>query len=160
MAGDTESGDKKFLEFAAGDVVLPQGQIAKGLYILMSGTIEVFFDGVRVAEISQKGAFVGEIASLLGGRRIATVKAATPVRMMVIDRVSEYLEKNPSTALLIAQTLATRIMAMNKKFAHFEQIAQNWISVAQNAVQTLYIAPIKQALADMQAEFKREIKAG
>jgi|GEM_PF-5301365 len=152
--------DKKVLSFKPGDIVMEQGQVAKGLYVLMAGCVEVFFDGVRVAEINQKGAFLGEIASLLGGRRIATVKAATEVRVLYIEKVTEYLEKNPSSALIIAQTLASRIVAMNKKFSHFEQIARNWIEVGQNAVARRDIGPIRDALKDMQEVFQREIKAG
>ncbi|MBD3393596.1 MAG: cyclic nucleotide-binding domain-containing protein [Chitinivibrionales bacterium] len=151
--------DKKVLEYQPGDVVMEQGQVAKGLYILMSGTLEVVFDNVKVAEIDQKGSFVGEIASLLGGRRTATVRAATPVKMLYVQRVTEYLVENSKAALMIAQTLASRITALNKKFSHFEQVAKNWIEVAKDAVETQDVTPIKNALDEMQRVFVNEVRA-
>jgi CRP-like cAMP-binding protein len=151
--------DKKILEYKAGDVVMEQGEVARGLYILVSGTLEVFFNGVKVAEINQKGSFVGEIASLLGGRRTATVRASTPVKMMYVKRVTEYLEENSKAALMIAQALAARITALNKKFSDFEKIAQNWIDVAKDALETHDLSPIRDAIADMQEVFVREVRA-
>ena len=151
--------DKKVLDFAEGEIVMEQNQVARGLYILMSGTLEVFFEDTKVATIDQKGSFVGEIASLLGGRRTATVKAATPVKMMFVEKVTEYLEKNPSSTMMLAQTLASRITALNKKFSHFEKIAQNWIEIAKGAVENQDIAPIREALAEMQAVFNSEVRA-
>ena len=151
--------DKEVLEYKPGDVVMEQGQIAKGLYILMEGTLEVIFESARVAEIKDKGSFVGEIASLLGGRRTATVKAVTPARLLYVRRVTEYLEENSKAALMIAQTLASRITGLNKKFSNFEKVARTWIEVAQSAVDRKDIEPIAEALEEMKRVFVKEVSA-
>jgi CRP-like cAMP-binding protein len=162
MAEEGHAGaqvDTEMREFAAGEVVMEQSAVAKGLYVLMSGRLEVLFDGVKVGDISQRGSFVGEIASLLGGRRTATVKAVTPVKMLHVKRVTEYLEQNPKAALMIAQGLAGRIAALNRKFSDFEKVARSWIDVARAAVDEQDVEPIKNALEDTQEVFVREFRA-
>jgi CRP-like cAMP-binding protein len=160
MPSEKKQGNHTLLEFEPGEIVMEQGRLARGLYVLMNGALEVDFEGVKVAEIRGKGAFVGEIASLLGGRRIATVRASEPSRMLHFENVTQYFEQNPASALLIAKTLASRIMEMNKKIAGFQNIAENWIEVGKDAVRRDDVGPIREALADMQEVFVKQIQTG
>jgi CRP-like cAMP-binding protein len=157
---ETKPGTQELIEFKPGEIVMDQGQIARGLYILMSGTLEVLFNGVKVAEIQDKGAFVGEVASILGGKRIARVVASTPVRMLRVQNVTAYFESNPSAALMMAKTLAARIMDMNKKLAAYEAIIENSIKAGDSAVEKNDLAPIKDSLLEMKTFFVRKISAG
>lgn len=52
--------------------------------IILEGTVRVSRHGETVAELGP-GAIVGEVALLQGGRRNATVTAATPVRALVMN---------------------------------------------------------------------------
>lgn len=153
-------GKQELLEFKPGDVVMEQGQVARGLYVLMAGTLEVLFDGIKVAEIKDKGSFVGEVASILGGRRIARVVASTPVRMLYVKDVTAYFESNPSAALMMAKTLAARIMDMNKKLVAYEALIEKSIKAGDTALAANDLAPIKEFLAEMKTFFVRKISAG
>jgi CRP-like cAMP-binding protein len=158
MPSKTAIEEKK--EYKAGDTIMDQGQIARGLYVLMEGTLDIIYNGVMVAEISGKGSFVGEIASVIGGRRVAKVVARTPVKMLYTKNVTEYFETNPSAAHMMAKTLASRIMEMNKKLEAYEKIVGNWVKAGEDAIQKNDLAPIKDALTEIKEFCVRQIGAG
>lgn len=113
-------------EYPAGHQLIREGQLGPGLYVLMSGTLEVLRGDVHITDITMKGAFVSEISAILGCRCTATVRTKTPSRLMLIERVTPYLEANPKSAILIAQTLAARIMEMNDKFVELQKQFSDW----------------------------------
>jgi hypothetical protein len=73
--------DRKRL--AAGDTLVQQGDPGDELYLLLDGVLGVEVDGEEVAEVGP-GAVLGERALLEGGTRKATLRAATPARVVVI----------------------------------------------------------------------------
>ena len=73
--------DRKRL--AAGDTLVEQGEPGDELYLLLDGVLGVEVDGEEVAEVGP-GAVLGERALLEGGTRKATLRAATPARVVVI----------------------------------------------------------------------------
>lgn len=162
MSIENNGSNEKGKIFQAGDIVLKQGNLAigEGLYILMSGELEVLYDGVKVAEITDKGAFVGEIASILGGRRIATVVAKTEAELIYIEDVTRYFETNPASALLIAKTLAVRIMEMDKKVADFENFVDKWTQAFKDVLEMDDISGIKNELLKLHDQFVSQIRAG
>ena len=66
-----------------GDTLVEQGQPGDDLYLLVDGVLAVVVDGDEVGEIGP-GAIVGELASLQGGTRTATLTARTRSRVAVI----------------------------------------------------------------------------
>ncbi len=110
MAEGSSSSSSEKQSFKAGDIILEQGRLAKGMYILLVGELDVLFEGVKVAEIVDKGSFVGEIASIQGGRRTATVKAKIDTELLFIENATRYFEENPASSLSIAKSLAARII--------------------------------------------------
>jgi len=66
-----------------GDTLVQQGEHGDDLFLLVDGVLAVIVDGDEVAEIGP-GAIVGELASLEGGKRTATLMARTPCRVAVI----------------------------------------------------------------------------
>ncbi|MBD3321399.1 MAG: cyclic nucleotide-binding domain-containing protein [Chitinivibrionales bacterium] len=142
--------EKKLVEYQGGDIVIQEGKLAEELFVLLNGTLEVSVKGVKVAEISRKGSYVGEIASLLSQRRIATVKALTASKFLVIDNMNRYFEQNPSAALGIAQALAARIMEMNDKIIYYQNEVENWVKLGEEALKMKDLGPIREALSDMQ----------
>jgi len=140
----------RFVDFGAGDTVMKESTLAEGLYILMSGTLEVSVKGVKVAEITGKGSYLGEIASILRCRRTATVKALTPAKFLVVDNVTRYFEENPSAALAIAQTLASRIMDVNQKIVSYQEDLKKWVARGEEAIKTQDIGIFNAMLDDMQ----------
>jgi CRP-like cAMP-binding protein len=81
--------DLRLLTFAAGDVVVSEGEKSEGLFIVAAGSVKVFVRSptgrnVAVAELPE-GQFFGEIASLSGRPRSATVTAAAHTELLVLD---------------------------------------------------------------------------
>jgi len=66
-----------------GDTLVQQGEHGDDLFLLVDGVLAVIVDGDEVGEIGP-GAIVGELASLEGGKRTATLTARTPCRVAVI----------------------------------------------------------------------------
>jgi len=69
----------------AGALLTEQGATADDLYLLLDGLIGVSVDGRDLGELGS-GAVIGERAILEGGRRTATVRAATPCLVAVAAR--------------------------------------------------------------------------
>ncbi len=160
MGDETSSGEKAQQFFKAGDIVLEQGKLAKGMYILMSGELDVEYEGTKVAEIKDRGAFVGEIASIQGGRRIATVLAKTDAELRFIDNATRYFEDNPQSALLIAKTLASRITEMDKRIAEFEKFVDRWTLAFEDVIAMDDIKAIKGELVDLHEYFLSQLRGG
>ncbi|HZD57399.1 MAG TPA: cyclic nucleotide-binding domain-containing protein [Anaerolineales bacterium] len=83
------SGMKKE-RFAAGDLILQQGEAGDKFYIVEKGNLSVYQsgpDGVE-REVDRKGPgqYFGEIALVTGAPRNATVRAATPSILLSLDR--------------------------------------------------------------------------
>ncbi|MCW2962105.1 MAG: cAMP-dependent protein kinase type regulatory subunit isoform [Thermoleophilia bacterium] len=67
-----------------GGTICSQGDQADRFFIVVDGTVEVERDGELLATLAD-GAFFGESALLVGGRRSATVRALTPCSIWSID---------------------------------------------------------------------------
>jgi hypothetical protein len=86
-------------EFAAGTVIVHQGEHGDDLFLIQSGEVEVQVKGLlgerqALARLGE-GDFFGEIALIAGGRRIADVVAVTPVSAMRLskDAYTQYLSE-------------------------------------------------------------------
>jgi CRP-like cAMP-binding protein len=80
----------RLLSFAPGDVIVTEGEPGQSLFILAAGTVKVFVRGpgggdVAVAALGE-GAFFGEMSTLSGQPRSATVTAASACDLLEIDR--------------------------------------------------------------------------
>ncbi|MCI0396553.1 MAG: cyclic nucleotide-binding domain-containing protein [Chloroflexi bacterium] len=87
--------------FGPGELIIRQGEIADKFYIIVDGQVEVTQrepDG-REKVINRLGAgnYFGEIGLMEGGRRGATVRAASPVSVVAFDRstFSRWLSQAP-----------------------------------------------------------------
>jgi PAS domain S-box-containing protein len=101
------------VSFRKGEILCVEGADTKDLFILLSGTLELFKGSNKIAEISAEGAPVGEISFLLGSKRTATVKALTDVEAVRIPdaQLEQVLEKFPLLMWRIAEFLARRLDA-------------------------------------------------
>ena len=79
----TSGIDMKRRTLEPGDILVEQGAPGDDLYLLVDGVLSVVVDGDEVGEIGP-GAIVGELASLEGGKRTATLMARTACRVAVI----------------------------------------------------------------------------
>src|ERR1700728_4826664 len=77
---------------AAGDVVIAQGEPGDGLYLLLSGRLQVSVAAGGIESVLQdlaRGAIVGEIALLSNMPRSATIRAVRDSELLLL-RVSSF----------------------------------------------------------------------
>ena len=74
----------------AGEVLFRQGDAADELYVVQSGQLEVFMDGVggEPLRVMLRGGVVGELALLTGEPRSASVRARRDSNLLALSRAS------------------------------------------------------------------------
>ncbi len=108
----------KYIEFPKDSVICEEGTVGQEMYILQSGTVDVYIEGHKVISIGEPGAVFGEIALLLGEKRTATLTARNNVvltRIMKKD-IKEIAEKQPEILKDVVSSLA------KKHFHNIEKI--------------------------------------
>ena len=90
-------------DFEPGDIIIREGDIAENFFIIAEGAVEVYYHGKEdedtvIARLSN-GSYFGEIGLLEGGKRTATVRAATAVTLILFDRETfgRWLTHNPTS---------------------------------------------------------------
>ena len=102
-------------KFAAGDLIVEEGQTGNGLYVIVSGNVEAVkgygTENARVVNKLAVGEVFGEMALLGEWPRTATVKAVTAVECLGIDRwvFLSQLERDPQVSIKMLQILAQRL---------------------------------------------------
>ena len=71
------------ISVSEGEELVTEGRFAHEFFVIEDGSAEVLKDGERIAELGP-GDFFGEIALLETDRRTATVKAMTPMDVIVM----------------------------------------------------------------------------
>ncbi len=104
----TLSGHLPEIELQPGDTIVEEGGESGGLWVLLSGALEVRKGDIAVNTITEPGALVGEMSLLLGTDHGATVKAteASRLRYAVDGRV---LLRDPEITRIVAVGLAERL---------------------------------------------------
>jgi len=109
-------GRSNIIECSAGDRVLKKGGVARNMFVVLDGTLEVR-DGETLVRVMSPGDVFGEIAFLLGRPRSADVYAATDgVRVLSLSesRIHHMIASDPGVAaqllLNIAKILCLRIL--------------------------------------------------
>lgn len=103
---------QKYLKtYQKGDTLFMEGDESQDLYFLVSGHLEVLKGDKKIAEITEPGALFGELSSLLGAKRTATVQAENEVRVLRIPKneVSTFLKDFPAVGQKITEILARRL---------------------------------------------------
>ena len=98
------------LAVEAGSTLVQEGDFGYGMFAITSGTADVVIDGAVVRTLGP-GDMFGEIAVLSGGRRTATVIAATDMTLItVLNRDMWRLEReSPEIATALRATIAERL---------------------------------------------------
>lgn len=102
------------VDVGAGHTVISQGRQHRESYIVEAGTLGVFVDDDKVAEIPS-GEMVGEIALLAPGPASATVRTITDATLLVLphNAFHQVLADAPDLYRHIAVELAHRLRAMD-----------------------------------------------
>jgi CRP-like cAMP-binding protein len=96
------------VEFRPGDMVVEEGGVGGGIWVLVAGHLEVRKGGVPVSVISEPGALIGEISVLLDALHGATVLATQPSRLRYASDGNALLG-DPAITRLVAVGLAERL---------------------------------------------------
>ncbi len=107
--------------FAAGEVVVQEGGVAGGIWVLVSGALQVRKGGVPVNTVTRPGALVGEISVLLGAPYGATVEATEPSVMRHAADGHALLASDPAITHLVAVGLAERLNFVTTYLADLRQ---------------------------------------
>ena len=97
------------IELAAGDTVVQEGRTAGGLWVLVSGALEVRKGDVLVNTITRPGALIGEISVLLDTVYSATVRATGRTVLRHAADGQALLASDPSITRLVAVGLAEHL---------------------------------------------------
>ena len=98
-------------EYATGDTLCRQGTVGQEFFVVVEGEAVVMIDGVEVGTMG-RGCGFAEVALVTPeGRRTATVTAATPMTLLVLDRVefAELLDTAPIVARRVLQDSASSL---------------------------------------------------
>jgi CRP-like cAMP-binding protein len=105
----------RLVRYAAGDRIVSELESGADVFVLASGTAEVVVEPRRgeckVLRTLEPGNAFGEMSSLTGGLRSATVRATASAELIVIpDAVFDRLrERRPEVAMSLLRTLARRL---------------------------------------------------
>jgi PAS domain S-box-containing protein len=97
--------------FQIGEHLFFEGDESQGLYVLISGHLEIFIGTQKIGEISEPGTVFGELSFLLGTKRTASIKAETEVKAICLprDQVATFFSEFPSLWRKISTYLAQRL---------------------------------------------------
>ena len=97
------------LEADAGQALATQGDFGHALFAIESGTAEVSADGEKLATLGPGDVF-GELAVIATGRRMASVFATSPMRLIALFKrdVWELEQRSPLAAERLRALIAAR----------------------------------------------------
>lgn len=106
-------------DFAAGEVLMRQGEDGIGLFIILSGKVKIekTDSSGRQVELASNGPgdVMGELAVLDGARRTATVTATEPTKCLVLAswEFTSFMKAHPEVAMQILPIVVTRFRQTN-----------------------------------------------
>ncbi len=109
--------------FEPGDLIVEEGQTGNGLYVIVSGNVEVLKGDLTANPqvLAKRGAgdVFGEMALLGEWPRTASVRALDLVQCLGIDRwvFLSQLERQPQVTIRMLQILAQRLRDSDARFA-------------------------------------------
>ena len=100
------------VDYAPSEVIVQAGDRGDSFYLMLDGRARV----LGKSRVLRPGDFFGEMALIDGGPRSATIIAASPVRVMMVQRRAflKALKENPQIGLAIMKTLAERVRRLER----------------------------------------------
>lgn len=98
--------------FAAGEVLIAEGDPPGEVHVLVEGVVDVLVGGETMLTIEEPGTFLGELSVLLDRPASATVVASSPVTVHVLADPSSTFATHPDLLLDVARLLARRVGAL------------------------------------------------
>ncbi|TMK36518.1 MAG: cyclic nucleotide-binding domain-containing protein [Actinobacteria bacterium] len=104
------------LAFTPGEQIVREGSLGETLFVVMEGRAKVTRNGRRVGEVLP-GDFFGELSTIDGGPRTASITAVTPIRVVRLFRrtLRKLLEGEPQLATKILDGVVRRIRQVERR---------------------------------------------
>lgn len=146
MNSQTDWGKLQNLQktFKTGTELITQGTKPKALYVLISGRLSVYRDGICVSRVKKRGEYLGEIAVLLKIPASATVKAETDIIVIEIEstKVESFFHHTPESAIALARKMAERLVELNSNFS--QVVDKSYRPDLIKSLQDKHRAPVSQ----------------
>ncbi|HUL95636.1 MAG TPA: mechanosensitive ion channel family protein [Usitatibacter sp.] len=122
------AGHLVYAPFVAGDVMTRQGATAHWLYLMVSGSADVWIDtpgGRKPIATLEAGSVFGEMGMMTGEPRRASVGARTDVVCYRLDKsgFAEIIRARPDVADAMAHVLARREVELEERRSHADMSA-------------------------------------
>lgn len=105
----------------AGDLLIEEGSRPDRLLVLVEGEVTIERDGTALARVDVPGAVFGEMSAVLDQPATATVRAATDVRVHVVEDPLTFLVEQPGVALAVLRITAARLDGMTRYLTDVKQ---------------------------------------
>lgn len=102
-------------KYEDGDMIIREGNNDIDFFKLIRGSLTVIKGGKKIAELTEPGEYFGEMASITGEERTASIIAQgrANVKRYPGDKLEEIIEKYPDVSGHIFKTITTRLQASN-----------------------------------------------
>ena len=153
-------------------VVLEGDDSVQALYLIASGSVQVYMTGIdgreTILSFLERGDFFGEMSLIDGEPRSASVRTVTDAKLLVIHRESflSLIRKTPEIAMALMSELCKRLRKANKQIGSLStmsvsgRVAGTLLNLMPergvrihtdngNMVTVIHNRPTQQQLADM-----------
>lgn len=125
LAGEMHQYREEKINAKKGDVVMKEGERGRGFYIMHSGTLEVFKDGVKITEFSVPETIFGEMSEITNENRTATIVAKADSQITYYNStIDELVRNNPEISKKLIFTLAMRLINTTNRFTDTRKAAK------------------------------------
>ena len=103
--------DRYFVKFEDGEPLCSEGEKSYYAFLLLRGTVRVSRAGREIALLSREGTFLGEVATLTGLERTASMTALGTVWACVLNaaELERFVTCNPAIGLRVIRDMARRL---------------------------------------------------
>lgn len=125
LSNDLSQYREEKIHAKKGDVVMKEGERGRGFYIMHSGTLEVFKDGVKITEFSVPETIFGEMSEITNENRSATIIAKVDSNITYYNStIDELVRNNPEISKKLIFTLAMRLINTTNRFTDTRKAAK------------------------------------
>ena len=99
-----------------GDVIIREGNKDIDFFKLIRGGLTVIKGGKKIAELTEPGEYFGEMASITGEQRTATIisQGRSTLKRFPGDKIEEIIEKYPDVSRFLFTTMTKRLQKSNQ----------------------------------------------